>query len=60
MYTYRAKCYFTYVSNKWYLIMITVPNMNKINPFFSETLQQIHKAYETVAKINQIWHRAKC
>ena len=33
-----------YISNTWYLI--TVPNMNKINPFFFEVSQQIHKLSE--------------
>ena len=54
----RAKWYFTYLSNTWYLI--TVLNMNKINLFFAEISQQIHNMYEKeVATINQIWHRAK-
>ena len=55
---HRAQCYFTYISNTWYLI--TVPNMNKINPFFSEISQQIHKMYEKLATITQNWQRAKC
>ena len=33
--------------------------MNKINPFFSDLSQQIHKMYEKVVIITQIWHRAK-
>ena len=49
---------FTYISNTWHLI--TVPNMNKVNPFFSERSQQIHKMYETLATIAQVWQRAKC
>ena len=48
----RAKCYFTCVSNTWYLI--SIPNMNKINVFFFELSQQIHKMYEKVAIIKQI------
>ena len=35
--------------------MINVPNMNKINIFFSEISQQIYKMYEKVAIITQIW-----
>ena len=36
--------------------------MNKINPFFSEMPQQIHKMYmyEKVAIITQIWYRVRC
>ena len=52
---YRAKCHFTSISNTWYLI--TVLNMNKINPFFSETSQWKHKLYGNVAIITQIWHK---
>ena len=33
--------------------------MNTIDPFFSEISQQIHKMYEKVAIIIQIWHKAK-
>ena len=33
--------------------------MNKINPFFFALSQQIHKMYEKVALITQIWLRAK-
>ena len=40
--------------------MITVPNMNKISPCFSEISHQIHKMYEIVTIITQVWHRAKC
>ena len=36
---------------------IIVPNIYKINPFFSDISQQIHKIYEKVAII---WYRAKC
>ena len=54
---HRAKYYFT-SNNTWYLI--TVPNMNKISPFFYEISQQIHKMYEKVAIITQIWQKAKC
>ena len=43
------------MSNTLYLL--TVPNVNKINPFFSQLLQQIHKMYEKIAIITQIWHR---
>ena len=39
---HRATCYFTHISNTWYLL--TVPNMNTTNPFFSEISQQIHKS----------------
>ena len=39
----------------------TLPNMNKINPLFSEISQQIHKMYEKLATINQNWHyRVTC
>ena len=38
----RATCYFTCISNTWYLL--TVPSMNTTNPFFSEISQQIHKS----------------
>ena len=55
---HRAKYYFTCVRNTWYLII--VPNMNKINPFFSVISQQIHKMYVKVAIITHIWHRATC
>ena len=48
----RAKCYFTSMSNAWYLI--SVPNMNKIATFFSEISQQILKIYEKIAIITQI------
>ena len=39
--------------------MTTVPNMNKIKPFFSEISQQTHKMYEQVAIITQLWYRVK-
>ena len=52
---HRAICYFTCVSNMWF---ITVPNINKINPFF-QISQQINKMYEEMAIITQIWHRVK-
>ena len=54
---HRAKCYFTIMSNAWYLI--SVPNMNKISTCFSEISQQTLKMYEEIAKITQICHRAK-
>ena len=38
--------------------LITVPNINKINLFFTPILQQIHNIYEKII-ITQIWHRAK-
>ena len=41
----------------WYLI--TVATMGKLNPFFSELAQQIHKMYEQVALITQIWHSTR-
>ena len=50
---HRGKCYFTYISNTWYLI--TVPNMNLMNPFFSEISQQIDKMYDKLATITQNW-----
>ena len=31
--------------------MVPVPNMNKINPFISAILQQMHNMYENVAII---------
>ena len=34
--------------------MLTVPNMNKINPFFSE-ISQLHNMHEKVVIITQIW-----
>ena len=54
---HRSKWYFTCTSNTLYLI--TVPNMNKINSCFSEISHQIHKMYEKVTIITQIWHRAR-
>ena len=39
--------------------MVPVPKMNKI-PFLSEISQQMHKMYEHVAIIIQIWYKAKC
>ena len=54
---HRVKWYFTCISNKWYLI--TVPNINKITTFFSETSQQRLENYEKIAIITQIWHRPK-
>ena len=48
----KAKCYFTSISNTWYLI--TAPNINEINIFFSEISQQIHKMYEKLTIITQI------
>ena len=39
--------------------LITVTNMNKINPLCSEISQQMHKMYETVVIITQIWYREK-
>ena len=36
---------------------VTVLNMNKINPVFSEISQQTHKMHEKVSIITQIWHR---
>ena len=53
-----AKYYFSCISITWYLI--TLPDMNKMNPFFSEIAQQIHKMYEKVAIINSNWaHRER-
>ena len=46
------------MSNTWYVI--TEPNVNKINPFFSIIPQQIYKMFEKQAIIIQIWHKAKC
>ena len=48
--------YLTCISNIGYLI--TVLNMNKINPFFYE-ISKANKilVYEKVAIITQIWHR---
>ena len=37
---HRAQCYFTRISKTWYLN--TIPNMNKINPFFSVISSQTH------------------
>ena len=54
----RAKYYFTCITNTWYLI--TIRNMNKINPFFSAISQQMHKMYNKVAIITQIWYRPIC
>ena len=47
--------YFISVSNTWHLITVPYTCMHKINPFFSEISKQIQ-----VARITQIWHRAKC
>ena len=52
---HRATVYFTYFKT-----LLWLPNMNNINPFFSEISQLIHQMYEKVALITQIWHRAKC
>ena len=41
---HRAKCYFTSMSNAWY--MITIPNMNKIITLFSAISQQTLKISE--------------
>ena len=49
--SHRAKLYYTFISNTWHLI--TVPNMNKINPFFWERSQQTLKIYEKIAIITQ-------
>ena len=54
---HRAKCYFTSVTNVWYIAF--VPNMNKITTFFCDTLQQALKLYEKMSIINQIWYRVK-
>ena len=40
--------------------LITIPNMNKITPFFSDISQQTHKVYEKVAINFPIWYRAIC
>ena len=53
---HRAKWYFTCVSNTWYIN--TVPNRNKIYSFFS-AISHLHKMYEKLATITQIWQRAK-
>ena len=46
-----AKVNFTVINSLvWWM---TVPNMNKINPFFYEISQQIHKMYEKLARITQ-------
>ena len=47
---------------KLYCICIStwLPNMNKINPFFSEISQQIHKTNEKVAIIAQSMSNAWC
>ena len=55
---YSLKWYFTCIGNTQYLI--TVPNMNTINPFFPRISQQIHKMFEKVAILTLIWHRVKC
>ena len=38
-----VKCYFTCISNTQYIILL--PNMNKINTFFSEISQQTTQMY---------------
>ena len=53
----RVKVYFTYIKVLWWLI--TVSNMTKINPFFSEILQQDITFKKNIV-ITQIWYRAKC
>ena len=45
-----SQVYFTCI--KPLLWMIGVPNMNKINLFFSETSQQTYKMYEKVTILN--------
>ena len=52
-----AKLYFTYI--KFLLWLITVPNMNKINPFFFCDITTIIKFKKNIGIITQIWHRAK-
>ena len=54
---HRATCYFTYISNT--LFLITVPNTNNINLFFSEISQAYHM-YDKVPIITQIWHKTNC
>ena len=56
---HRARCYFTSMSNRWYMYLITVPNLNKITTFFSDISQQTLKIYEKMAIITQSCHRAK-
>ena len=53
----RAKCYFTSMSNTWYLL--TVPTMNRITTFFSQISQKTLQMYEKIFIITQIWERAK-
>ena len=53
---YRAKVYFTCIKSLLWLII--VPNMNKINLFFSEILWQT-KFKKNIAIITQIWYRTK-
>ena len=63
---YETHCH-NYSNLAWSLMLfymhhqylITVQNMNKINPLSSEIANK-NKMYEKVAKITQIWHRAKC
>ena len=43
---HRAKVYFTCI--KPLVWSITVPSMNKINPFFFDISQQTHKIYEII------------
>ena len=53
----RAKIYLTCIKHLFWLI--TIPNVNKINPLFSTILQQTHTILENIAVITQIMHRAK-
>ena len=48
---HRPKCYFTSMSNAWYLI--TVPHTNKITTFVPKISQQT-LTYEKLAIITQI------
>ena len=48
----------TCISSTWHLT--TVPNMKKINQFFSEISKQAHSIYVKNAIITQIWNGTKC
>ena len=53
---HRAEVYFT--CTKLLLWLITVSNINRINPFFSKISHQ-KKMYENIAIITRIWDTAK-
>ena len=55
---HRGKKYFTCSGNTWYLL--TVPNINKINPFFSDITTNTQHVWKMAIITQMCSYRAKC